>query len=94
MKSPRLERDLEAHFLESVRAIGGLVHKLIGTTRGMPDRLVLLPGGRMFLVELKTETGVLSTLQMIWHHDAAQIGINVVVLYGQPDVDRWILSQA
>lgn len=49
-----LERDIERHLRDGVRNLGGLCLKLVcpGFT-GMPDRLVLLPGGTVCFVELK-----------------------------------------
>ena len=49
-----LEREIEKHLRDGVRALGGWCLKLVcpGFT-GMPDRLVLMPGGRVAFVELK-----------------------------------------
>lgn len=48
------ERDVEAHLVSQVKALGGEVRKVrwIGR-RGAPDRLVLVPGCYPFLLELK-----------------------------------------
>lgn len=48
------ERDVEAHLVRQVKALGGEVRKVrwIGR-RGAPDRLVLVPGCYPFLLELK-----------------------------------------
>ena len=41
-----LERDIERRLVRNVEAAGGLCVKFIPDNRaGMPDRLVLLPGG-------------------------------------------------
>lgn len=85
-----LESDLEARLRLRVRAIGGMFVKLAPTVRGIPDRLVILPGGRMYLVELKTTTGRLSPAQVQWHRQAAELGTTVVVLYGPVQIDNWI----
>ena len=49
-----LERDVERHLRDGVRAMGGWCLKMVcpGFT-GMPDRIVLMPGGRLCFVELK-----------------------------------------
>lgn len=49
-----LEKDIERYLYECVKALGGWCLKLVcpGFT-GMPDRLILLPGGRLCFVELK-----------------------------------------
>lgn len=87
---PVLEARLEARFRSRVRGAGGIVVKLAPTVRGIPDRLVLLPGGRMHLVELKTSSGVLSPAQRAWHNRAHALGTPVTVLYGPDEVDEWV----
>lgn len=47
-----LERDVEAYLVKRVKELGGEVRKVkwIGR-RGAPDRLVMLPNGRVFAVD-------------------------------------------
>ena len=85
-----LESALEQKFFELVRESGGLAIKLMPTHAGVPDRLVLWPGGRTALVELKTETGEVSKVQRLWHSKAADLGHPVVVLYGMDEVRTWV----
>lgn len=88
-----LEAGLEPYFRFQVRSqLGGKVDKLTGGG-GIPDRLVLLPGGRVLLVELKTSTGPLRAGQRVWHAKAAERDVVVAVLAGKVDVDRWIQEQ-
>lgn len=49
-----LEKDIERHLRDGVKNMGGWCLKLVcpGFT-GMPDRLILLRGGRLAFVELK-----------------------------------------
>jgi hypothetical protein len=50
------ESQLETYFVRVVRLVlHGKTFKMAPTVRGVPDRLVLLPGGVVELVELKTE---------------------------------------
>lgn len=86
-----LEAALEAHFNRTVRLnLGGRAVKLAPTEKGLPDRLVLLPGGQVYLVELKTTTGRLSAAQDLWHERAAQLGTRVQVLVGRQGIDAWV----
>lgn len=49
-----LEKYLERKLRDGVRALGGQCLKLVCPgTAGVPDRLVLMPGGRLAFVELK-----------------------------------------
>lgn len=83
------ESGLEQHFQKSVRAAGGWAIKLMPTQTGVPDRMVLF-NGSIYLVELKTDTGSLSKIQVWWHKKVETFGVHVHVLYGKADVDRWI----
>ena len=49
-----LEKEIERHLREGVKSLGGLCLKFVtpGFT-GVPDRIVLLPGGKLCFVELK-----------------------------------------
>lgn len=84
------EARLEALFRDRVRAMGGYTIKLAPTERGVPDRLAVFPRGRMYLVELKTERGVLSPIQMHWHSRMAERGVRVYTLYGEAQIKAWI----
>jgi hypothetical protein len=93
-RSPMLEAKLEDLFRRSVRGLlRGRTLKIVPTEKGAPDRLVLLPGGKMYLVELKTETGRLSPAQRLWHDRAGQLGIRVHVLYGEDELLRWVADR-
>jgi hypothetical protein len=89
-----LEANLEALFHRQVRVIGGVIVKLAPTERGVPDRLVILPGGQIFLVELKTTNGRVSPIQEEWHKKAAMRGVNVVLLKGREEIVDWIRERA
>lgn len=84
-----LERDVEAVFHRRVRQLGGLSFKFAPLHKGNPDRLVLLPGGRVFLVELKTDTGDLRPAQVLWHRRAAERGVIVHVIAGSAAARAW-----
>lgn len=85
-----LEASLEAYFYREVRLRGGMVDKVAPTRKGMPDRLVLLPGGRIFLVELKAYDGRVSAAQALYHERAAVLGTRVQLLVGRGGVDAWL----
>lgn len=59
-----LEKELERKLVKKVQEMGGLCWKFTSPNLpGVPDRIVILPGGRIIFVELKTEIGRLSRLQ-------------------------------
>jgi hypothetical protein len=87
-----LESAIEADFNRRVRKAGGISIKGAPVVAGHPDRIVLMPGGKHYLVELKTTTGVVSKVQALWHRRCAAIGHPVVVLRGSAEVRAWIES--
>ena len=49
-----LEKNVENHLKNKVKAMGGIALKINSTNMaGMPDRMVLFPEGKIFFVELK-----------------------------------------
>lgn len=59
-----LERAVEEHLVGRVKAAGGMAVKLVSPSLvGLPDRLVMLPGGRAFFVELKRPGGKTRPIQ-------------------------------
>jgi hypothetical protein len=85
-----LESALEAFFRNRVRLAGGIALKMAPTVTGIPDRIVIMPGGRVFFVELKTEKGVVSAVQKMWHERLSSKGARVVVLYGKAEIEGWV----
>ena len=73
-----------------VKLGGGLSFKLAPTVKGLPDRLVVLPHGQVFLVELKAVGGRLSPAQRVLHRRLAQRGVEVKVLTGPGEVRAWV----
>ena len=85
------EANLERHFMREVKLRGGWAIKMnpIGL-RGIPDRLVLMPGGRVIFVELKTDRGRLSKIQQAVHRKLLALGMTVETLKGRGDIDEWL----
>jgi len=83
------ESSVEAVFSRRVRQLGGLSFKFAPVHAGNPDRIVLLPGGRVYLVELKAAGGALRPDQVLWHRRAAQLGTSVYVVSGPEEARFW-----
>jgi len=59
------ERLIERKLVEAVKKKGGIAPKFVSPgADGMPDRIVLFPGGRMAFVELKAPGETLRPLQV------------------------------
>ena len=90
---PLLERDIERHLVRRVAERGGVAYKWVSPGRvGVADRIVMLPGGRVWFVELKTATGRLSPLQKVFAADMARMGMNYAVLRSKEEVDACLDS--
>lgn len=49
-----LEREIEKTLVRQIKNAGGIAPKLTSPgTAGMPDRIIILPGGKICFVELK-----------------------------------------
>jgi len=86
---PVLEKRLEAYFRAEIKARGGWAIKMLGIA-GLPDRMVLMPGARIYFVELKAEGGRTSKIQQAVHRRLLALGFVVEVLTGRQEIDGWL----
>ena len=85
------EREIEGRLRDGVKKLGGLCYKFVSPgNRGVPDRIVFLPGGVVYFVELKTETGRLSKIQRVQLKRMERLGVRVRVLYGLSEVNAFL----
>ena len=82
------ERTIEQKLTARVKVMGGIAPKFTSPGfDGMPDRLVLLPGGRMGFVELKTPRKKPRALQLARHRLLRRLGFKVYVIDGIEQID-------
>ena len=75
------EIQIEAKLKEVAKMLGGIAPKFVSPGYdGMPDRIVLLPGGRMAFVEVKAPCKVPRPLQEARHRMLRKLGFRVYVL--------------
>ena len=85
------EAQLERRLVRGVKAIGGVAYKFISPgNAGLPDRLVLLPGGHVLFAELKTDTGKLTPLQKLRIVEIQRQGLEVHLVRGVPGVAAFL----
>lgn len=88
-----LEKDIEKLFRDEIKKAGGKAYKFTSPGNdGVPDRIVMLPDGRIVFVELKTDTGKLSRLQELQCRQIAELGQTVRVLHGLAEVRDFFLE--
>ena len=89
------EKEIESYFKKQVESIGGLCYKLTCPgVAGVPDRMCLLPDGKVAFVEVKAAGGKLSARQKRVIGDMAVRGHSVRVVRSLADVDILILKLA
>lgn len=88
------ERQIEKKFIEMVKDAGGEAYKFVSPSRsGVPDRIVVLPDGRIYFIELKAHKGHTSALQRNEIYRLNQLGQNAQVLRGMLDVYEFALLE-
>lgn len=84
-----IEKSVEQHLVRRVKALGGLCWKWVSPSQiGVPDRVVVLPGGRVVFVELKRPGGKLSAIQVKVLDRLREVGAEVQVLSSKEEVDE------
>ena len=85
------ERDIEVLLREGVKQLGGKAYKWVSPgNAGVPDRIVILPGGKVIFVELKQENGRLTRLQKVQQETLRRMGAAAVTLRGAGDVKMYL----
>lgn len=75
------EKALEKLLNQKIKERGGLSLKLLTAFfAGLPDRLCLLPGARLYFIEMKSTGDKPGKLQKIVHRKLAALGFEVHVL--------------
>ena len=87
------EKTVEAELVKAVRNFGGLALKFISPgLDGVPDRLVLLPGGKMAFIELKAPGKKMRPLQVRRKRQLEALGF-LVYCIDRPEQIGGILNE-
>lgn len=72
------EKDTEPYLCKQIKRLGGRAYKFISPgCAGVPDRIVILPGGRIFFVETKSEGRTSTVLQRKIQRELRKLGCTV-----------------
>jgi len=75
------EKLLERKLSKGIEKLGGWSIKLLSThITGLPDRLCLLPGGRLFFAEIKTTKQKPRKIQLWVHQKLRNLGFRVEII--------------
>lgn len=85
------ERDIEAHLVRRVKELGGVAYKFTSpANRGVADRVVCLPDGSTWFIEVKAPTGRLSPLQRHFRDEMTKLQQRYACLWSMKNVNDWI----
>ena len=84
-----LEKTIELYLVRQVTKLGGMAEKFTSPgRRSVPDRLVTLPNGRLFFVELKAPGKKPTANQQADHDRRRALGQVVYVIDSKEGVDH------
>ena len=85
------ESEIEKYLRERVEELSGKAYKFISPgNSGVPDRMICLPKGRIYFVELKTSGKSPRPLQLLQIKRLRELGFSVYVIDSKEKVDRLI----
>ena len=83
------EKFIEKKLVKIVKSMGGMALKFVSPGMdGVPDRIVLFPGGRIGFVELKAPGKKLRPLQMRRMAQLSRLGFRVFVIDGPEQINE------
>ena len=76
-----LEKQIEQALVKRVKALGGIAYKFTSpANRSVPDRICLLPEGRLVFVECKRPGGKVTDNQLRVHEKIKALGHDVRIV--------------
>ncbi|MBC8710348.1 VRR-NUC domain-containing protein [Staphylococcus pseudintermedius] len=85
------ESNIEKYLVREVRKKKGLCLKWVAPgTKGVPDRIVIMPKGKTYYVEMKQPKGRTDPLQKYMHKQLEDRGHQVFILWDKKQVDEFI----
>jgi hypothetical protein len=86
-----LEKDVERYLVKSVKDLGGACFKWVSPGHaGVPDRVVIRPGGRVAFVEVKRPGQKPTKLQLHVLEQLRQLGCQAVWVDSKEAVDAFL----
>jgi Holliday junction resolvase len=88
------ERDIESGLRRQVEKMGGKFMKFTSPGNdGVPDRIAVLPGGRVWFVELKREGEKPTGIQKWQMEQLRKMGCNVALITGKQEAVDWCVAR-
>ena len=75
------ESQLERKLCDKIKHLGGLPLKFVSPGRaGVPDRIILMPNGKIYFVEMKSSVGQTSIIQDYVFKKFSELGFKVHII--------------
>lgn len=84
------EQKIEQYLKLKIEKLGGQAYKFNSGVRGVPDRIILLPGGKITFIELKAPGKKPSALQEKRLRDLNDLGFHAIVIDSKRKVDDFV----
>lgn len=85
------EKMIEARLRDGVKALGGVAYKWVSPgNAGVPDRIVVLPGGIVHFIELKRKGGKPTRMQKAQIARLRALGADCAIVYGLAGVESYL----
>ncbi len=82
------EKNIEQYLVRRVKELGGRAYKFVSPgNNGVPDRIVILPGGKIFFAEMKAPGRKTTALQNMQIKRLQDLGQKVYVLDSRESID-------
>lgn len=86
-----IEKDIERWLGNQLKKMGCIYMKFVSPGNdGVPDRIIVLPGGSVIFVELKATTGKLMANQRVQISRLRKQGAIVFVITGKTDAELFV----
>lgn len=89
-----MEKDIEKMMRKKIEQMGGQFLKFTSPgNNGVPDRIAILPGGRIWFVELKDDGGQVRKIQERWKRELCDLGCRAVIIEGEQQAKEWLAER-
>lgn len=87
------EKTIEKFTIKATADRGGKAVKFSSPAqRGVPDRIILMPGGKVGFLELKGDGGKATKLQLFWIKTLQEMGFKAAVANSKESVTEFLDS--
>ena len=91
VKDKTAESKIEEWLVNQIKLMGGIADKFVSPANpGVPDRLIVMPNGKIYFVELKATWGSLSNIQKWQRERYGKLGADVRIVKGMDQAKDFV----